>query len=55
MGGVRFAPFAELVVGKFALDFLDVFAAPVIEPLAFGALKSDEVYLRHSFGYILYY
>ena len=49
MRGVRFAPFTEFAVGKFALNFLDIFAAPVVEALAFGALKSDEVYLWHKF------
>ena len=48
MAGVGFAPLAEFVVGKFALDFLDVFAAPVIEAFALSTLKSDEIYLRHN-------
>ena len=49
MCGVFFAPFAELAVGKFPLNLLDVFAAPIVKPLAFGALKSDEIYLGHGF------
>jgi len=48
VGSVGFAPLAEFAVGKFALNFLDVFAAPVVEPLAFGTLKSDEIDLWHS-------
>jgi hypothetical protein len=48
VAGVGFAPFAEFAVGKFALHFLDIFAAPVVEALALGALESDKIYLWHN-------
>ena len=47
MAGVGFAPLTKFAVRQLALHLLDIFAAPVVEALALGALKSDEIYLRH--------
>ena len=48
MGSMGFAPLAEFAVRKFSLNFLDIFAAPIVEPLAFGALKPDKIGLWQS-------
>ena len=47
MARVRLAPLTELAIGELALYLFDIFAAPVVEALALGALKSDKVYLWH--------
>lgn len=48
VGGLLFAPFAVFLKLDFALYFADIFAGPVVEALAFSALKPDEIWLWHN-------
>lgn len=48
-----FAPRAMLFEFNFAFNFALVFARPVIDALAFFALKFDKIILTHSF--LLFY
>jgi hypothetical protein len=50
VGGAFFAPLAVFLERNFALHFAQVFAGPVIEPLAYGALETDKVWLGHNRG-----
>lgn len=45
--GLLFAPLTVFLKLDFALYFADVFTGPVVEALAFGALKPDQIWLWH--------
>ena len=49
MRSVFFAPFAVFFERQFPFHFADVFMRPVIVPFAYGALKPNEIWLRHVF------
>ena len=49
MDGVRFAPLAEFFQLNFPFHFALVLAGPVIDALALGALKFDQIILTHSY------
>ena len=51
MARVLLAPVAVLVKRKLALYFAYVFTRPVVIAHACGALKSNEVWLRHIFNW----
>lgn len=48
MLGVFAAPTAVLFEFDFALDFLPIFAAPIVNALAAAAGEFDELILRHK-------
>ena len=48
MGRVLSAPFAEFFEFQLALNFAEIFVAPVVESLAFGTLHPNEIVLRHK-------
>ena len=48
MGRMLSAPFAEFFEFQLALNFAEIFVAPVVESFALGTLHPDEIILWHS-------
>ena len=51
MSCVLFTPLAEFFQLNFALNFALVLTGPVIDTFANGALKFDEIVLRHKISF----
>jgi hypothetical protein len=48
---VLFAPFAEFFELQAHLDCLFIFPRKIINAMTIGALKLDEIFLRHKDGF----